>query len=265
MFGRNDAPGPGVSKDGPKVRDFFLFFELYGRKFWIYCMLGLLYTCCMLPFLYASFVLYFITEGTALGIILSPTLLGMCIFAPGLVYVIRNYSWEKHSWYVRDYFRNVWQNLKQSLLMFIIDVIVFTVLLTAIQSYLLWNQLYLAGVCFALLLFVMSVHTYIYVIMVTFNMKLFAIIKNAVILTMAKLPVNFMLMVCAIVAFYASFLTQAFAYAVVTLITVPFVALMLTFFPSRVVKKLMIKEKESVKVETLFDDNSDEVKVHRLR
>ena len=43
-------PGKGVEKDEPQKKAFFRFFELYGRKFWRYVLINLIYLAVLLPF-----------------------------------------------------------------------------------------------------------------------------------------------------------------------------------------------------------------------
>lgn len=61
-------PGPGVDKNGPKKKRFFLFFELYFRKFWKMIELNLLFLVCCIPI---------VTIGPAIA---------------GMTYVLRNYA-----------------------------------------------------------------------------------------------------------------------------------------------------------------------------
>lgn len=48
-------PGKGVEKDAPKKHGFFLFFELYGRKFWKFIEVNIIYLVVLLPILMAVY------------------------------------------------------------------------------------------------------------------------------------------------------------------------------------------------------------------
>ena len=68
----SSKPGPGVSKNEPKKKRFFLFFELYSRKVAKLILANLLYVLVSLPV---------VTQGLAQA---------------GLTFVTRNYVREKH-------------------------------------------------------------------------------------------------------------------------------------------------------------------------
>ena len=75
--------GPGVSKNEPKKKRFFLFWELYFRKFFKLILAGLLYLVVSIPI---------VTIGLAQA---------------GLTFVKRNYSREKHVFLPSDFFDTI--------------------------------------------------------------------------------------------------------------------------------------------------------------
>ena len=58
LFSFNYAkPGPGVDKNAPKKKGFFLYFEIFRRKFFKLLQANMLYFLCSLPFLAIIFFL----------------------------------------------------------------------------------------------------------------------------------------------------------------------------------------------------------------
>ena len=165
-------PGPGVDKDGPKKKRFFLFFELFGRKFWKLIELNLLYVLCCIPI---------VTIGPA-----------TC----GLVYILRNFANEKPVFMVSDFFDAFKSNFKQGFALGILDILTSGVVGFALLWYIANQNLSIAmaiplGICILVLLILMFMRFYTYLMAVTVELPVRFIIKNSFIFSFLGLKTNF--------------------------------------------------------------------------
>ncbi len=92
--------GPGIDKNAPKKRGFFVFFEIYGRKFWKLFQANALFLFVNLPL---------VTRGLA---------------DVGLCKITRNFAREKHAFVKEDFFETIKNNWKQALPVGIINLLV---------------------------------------------------------------------------------------------------------------------------------------------
>lgn len=156
LFGFFDftKEGPGIKKDAPKKKAFFVFFETYFRNFWRFILINVVYACLSLPI---------ITGGMA---------------SAGLTNVARNIARDKHSFGISDFFETIRKNWKQSLAVGIINTVLTAIIGFSVyiyfNSYLneetksLFNLVgfvisMLIAVIFAIMQF------YLYTLMITFN------------------------------------------------------------------------------------------------
>ncbi len=137
-----------------------------------------------------------------LNIVFSLALVGIQLVVCGPVqaginYIFRNYAKEEHAFIWFDFKEQAKKNMKQSIITSLISTGVFIVLSVNIWSYssgLIFSNALVNGVLTALfstmlVLFAMM-QMYIYPIMVTFQLKISQIYKNAFLFTAAKLPSN---------------------------------------------------------------------------
>ncbi len=152
--------GPGVSKDGPQKKRFFLFFEIYFRKFTKIVLLNLIYVLVCLPI---------VTIGPATA---------------AMAYCMRNFTREEHA-DISDFFDQFKKNFWQSLLVSVIQLVCFGVITFGLFFYYSLmsqgNVLGFFGFCVALMAAVLFVFMsyYIYMLIVTFKQTLRQLIKNS--------------------------------------------------------------------------------------
>ena len=234
LFSFNYAKaGPGVSKDAPKKKGIFLYFELLGRKFFKLCQATMLCTVCSIPyfvlmtlFLYTFFGGYlsqiitglFSGEATMQAnaeflTILTSSVIAMLLFclwgsgpaSAGFAYITRCFTREEHAWILSDFFKKFKENFKQSIILVIIDFVCVFFIFNAIIQY---RSMYAAQNSFVMLLLmylcIMSfiiytfMHFHIYQIMVTFECKFIDLLKNSLLLALGKAPLNLFLSVFVI-------------------------------------------------------------------
>lgn len=214
-------PGPGVPKDAPPKNRFIVFFEVLFRKFWRLVTLNIVYFICCIPI---------ITIGPATA---------------GFTYVLRNFSREEHSWVWSDFKEHAFKNFKQALIISVIELVVIVV---GFVNFRFYSQMgatnaflgYLKYVIIAMGIIFMMMRFYIYPMLVTFNLSIKQVLKNAFIFAIIKLPQNFlMLIVCAAV------MLGFYYYLLIGILLTPFIVLsvlglMINFFVYPTMQKYMI-------------------------
>ncbi len=209
IFTKNYAKaGRGISKEEAAQRNYF---DILFRHAFDFMKINMLFMLVNILFISAAVVFmapYFsdlqsIVKAYMSGeIMLLPILpfvpfIFMGPFIAGLTYVLRNWARQEHAFWASDFFEHSWKNALQGLLMSFISTVVTYLFLTAVVFYLRTEMpktfvLIMAGIIATLLL---SVNLYTYPMMVTFDMKLSAILKNAWIFAVAKLPQNLFFLV----------------------------------------------------------------------
>lgn len=211
LFGNFDKPGPGVSKDEPKKSAPVRFFEVLWRKLSKLVQLNLIF---MIPFLVvvALMVGIFIMPAThlffqtaLLGVVDLYILYAMPVplillspFTAGLAYVTRNFAREEHAFVWSDFWDAVKGNWKASLLNGVIVYVAYVVLSFSIFFYsnqMSSNWLFAIpfGICCMLGIMMLFAQYYIPVMIVTFDLKLRHIYKNAFIFSILGLLRNLMI------------------------------------------------------------------------
>lgn len=130
------------------------------------------------------------------------TMLSSGPLSAALSYVMREFTREKYVWVWSDGRDKIKENLKQGFAVLVIDLAVFvfvpiavifyTQLASAEPSLQLVSTILTYVLILAALIYTMM-HPYIFQLMVTFDSKLGEIFKNALIMTLAHLPVNLLL------------------------------------------------------------------------
>ncbi len=152
--------GPGVSKDGPQKKRFFLFFEIYFRKFTKILLLNIIYVLLCIPI---------ITIGPATA---------------AMTYCMRNFAREDHA-DISDFFeqfkKNFWQALGVSIIQGICAVAIIFGLVFYYSLMAHDNVFGFFGFCFALMgaVLFLFMSYYIYMLIVTFEQNLRQLIKNS--------------------------------------------------------------------------------------
>lgn len=154
--------GPGIRKDAPKKKAFFVFFETFFRNFFKFVSINLAYVFISLPI---------VTHGMA---------------SAGITNVTRNIARDKHSFGLSDFFETIRKNWKQSLAVGFINTII-----TALLGFAIWfyNESYIQteqimsffGLVISLSLAAIfaMMNFYIYTLMITFDFSLKTLYKNS--------------------------------------------------------------------------------------
>lgn len=206
LFGFDyEKAGIGISKSAPKKKNFFVFFELYFRKFWKLVKLNIITFLFCLPI---------VTIGPALA---------------GMTKVLRNYILERNSFIFHDFWKGFSKNLKKSIPVGIADVLFAVSAYSSLIIYpemasssesggILFIILCIISLSFAMTLLIMNF--YIMPMIIATDLKLINIIKNSFFLTCVALKKNFItlviIMVISLVIVIMTLLTP------LTIIVIPF-------------------------------------------
>ena len=265
-------PGPGVPKDEPQKPGIVRFFTVYFRKFWKIVSLNAFYFIAAIP---AFVILYFVgtyflygpisamlpgvNEGAdalavvkiilmyAMGV---TVVIGIGPFTAGMTHILRDMSREQHAWVLSDFWQYTKENWKQGLATYLINLLVLLLGMTNLVFYAYQPQSLQFTIFLSIVIVILTVFAlmqpYVYTLMVTFDMKLGKLYKNAFLLTVIRLPQN-LLVYLAGMAFVLlllvlmDFFPQALVVMPFFIFTTPW--LMFVFNSFSVTKKFMIDEK----------------------
>ncbi|MGI6283947.1 MULTISPECIES: YesL family protein [Caproicibacterium] len=209
LFSNYNRPGPGISKNEPKPNRFVHYWQIFGRHFWDFIKLNLLFAVPAILLLVAFVVIDAKTKSILLA---GLPLIALSPFLAGLTYETRNYIREEHVFILHDFFQKLKENWKQFLSNGIICYLVYGTLSIAIPFYAsAQNQKQLGmpiiiaafAISFAILFIFTSMQFYIPLQIVTFNMKLSQMYKNAGIFAISALGWNLIAFaISAVLAFF---------------------------------------------------------------
>lgn len=224
MFFRNyNVPGKGVQKRSPDEPRINIFRDVFPRKLWNLFKLNLLYLLASLPFFLVTMIVAGIisiplTEGLPAGMnaveigtydilirvfvtFLFMVFLGFGPITAGFIHIIREHASERPCWLLSDFFGKAKENFKQSIVVFLLDLLAVYVLTVGFRFYgQSGNRVFQYVILLIALIFIMM-HTYIYPIMITFRLPLKHILKNSLLMTMGKAPVNLLILLLNIIIY----------------------------------------------------------------
>lgn len=195
--------GKGVQKGGPKKKPFFLFWEIFGNKFWKFFQINLIFTLFCLPV---------VTFGPALA---------------AMTQVMRKFVIGEPIFVFHEFKEAFKKNFKQSIGVGIVDIGLVILIIYNINFYIasieadqsFQNKAMLAlSLAFGFIIYMM--HFYIYPQIVALNLKMPQIIKN-----------SFLLMILGIKRSFAGFFATA-AIVVIMALGYPYSLLALPLVPA---------------------------------
>ena len=271
LFNNYSKPGPGVSKDAPKKKGIFLYFELLGRKFSKLFNLNLLYFVCSLPMFILYFLIYFFTTFNLVGLLkfsyeemilaqsilslflssVSLLLLGSGPASAAMAYVLREYSKEEHVWLMSTFFSKMKENFKQEMIVTVIDLVFVFLASFAFIFYFTQAASSLVFTC---------AHFYIHQLIVTFENSLKDIFKNALLLTLSSLYKNILFTALFIGILYLTYvLHPVVALLLYAVILISVLRFGVEFNVHSVIRKTVPAvceaEEKEIDEESLFEDS----------
>ena len=219
-----ESSGAGINKNAPKKKRFFVFWELYFRKFWKMVALSLLYFLFCIPV---------ITVGPATA---------------ALVKILKNYSIEKNAFLFSDFWDAFRSNFLQAFPVGLLDLVFGFCVAVALEWYpkmAAENSLYyvMLGLTLSVTLTVTIMNFYAFLMISVTNIKLGKILKNSFFLTAVAIKKNlltfFIVLGVIIVQVLLCILNLAFI-LMVPLVTLSFVWFIIVFNSYPVIQKYVI-------------------------
>lgn len=235
--------GKGVNPEDLERGPLPTFFGILGRKFWKLIPINLLYVIFSLPALVLAFfgssylvqaifpgldmtlvesaagaakdaddaLVLQVFEMTIIFFLFAMMLAGLAliIIGPihaGIVYVLRNYSREEHSFIWSDFKEHALSNLKQSLASSIISLLVTVVFVVNLyfyrQSDFVSNDM-IRSILLTVIVLMFAIwcimQMYLYPMMVTFKLTLKQMYKNSFFFAILKLPMNILMLFLSLI------------------------------------------------------------------
>lgn len=272
LFQNYSRPGPGVSKNQPKKKPFFLFFELLVRKFWDLIKLNLLF---LIPTVLAVVMMLYLSSVTRLlPVILIPLVL-LSPFAAGLTFVTRNYAREEHAFILSDFLSAVKNNWLAFLINGMVCYAVYMIISFSLNFYIMQlktNSMFYVPMFLCLVVSVLFLFAqyYVPVLIITFDLKLSQIYKNSFIYAFLGLGRNILLTVILFVVIFAVYvmtqwtpLTFMIALLIIVFLLFAFCMFLINFTVYPLVHKTMIEpyvKKEENDDDKLFVEDDDNYK-----
>jgi uncharacterized membrane protein YesL len=260
-------PGPGVPKDAPPKPGLIVFFEIFFRKFWHLVKLNMLFFLFNLPaFILLPFIvqIYFpslnnnseLLEWNPYALVTYLLLGSIFIFIPvltvgpaqsGFTYVLRNFAREQHAFLWSDFKEHALKNLRQSTIICLIDLVVIVIAGVDLNFYFRVSKSSLllsiiTGVTLLVLLIYIMMHLYIYPQLVTFELSIKQIYKNAFIFAIIKFFPNLLIIALCSALVVLPLLLSAVGIPLVFLITMSTIGLIINFYVYPVLKKYIINK-----------------------
>jgi len=257
-------PGPGVNKDEPQKAPFFLFFELFFRKFWNLIKLNIMYFIFNIPALVwmIFWFVYFIDksfDSDPLNDLLFKFFIGaIFILIPtvtvgpaqcGFTYILRNYARQEHAFLWWDFKENAKKNMKESLIITLIDWVIYVIMLVNFRFYSLSNGDIVMTIAngFFIIAFIvyMMMHMYIYPMLVTFKLSVKQVYKNALLFALMKFIPNLgILLICAVIVFATFSIGSILGILLLCVITYSLIGFITNFYVYPQLKKYMMDKAE---------------------
>jgi len=213
IYGNPNKPDLEVEENQNPIKAFF---EVLKIKLWDLVKLNFLFVLFMLPTVIWMWINFQVmtSEGVTSDMIdstlfmfflgLIPCLLIIGVGLPSLNYIVKSYAKEFHVWMMDDFIEKIKENWKQSLAyMFILGLVIF-LMYFGIRAYTIFEETIKMAQIFKGVLYVMAglilfSTTFVFPLMVTFELKLKHLIRNSVLLTIAKLPQTLLILVVTII------------------------------------------------------------------
>ncbi len=284
-------PGPGVPspEDAPKKARILVFFEILQRKFWNLIKVNLMFNIFNLPaiilgmfaalFLFPNIIPEALGNADALvsDIFLKFILLSALLCIPmitvgpaqaGFTYILRNYCREEHAFIWGDFKEHALKNFKQSMLVSVIGFFATLLMIWSIRAYIILgggNLIMTIGTTLMIMMFVifMIMHMYIYPMLVTFNLTIKQLYKNALIFAIIKLIPNIGILLLCLLIIFLTFgmiipFSQIIGLILYVFLTVSLIGMITNFYVYPKLMKFMIREEEKPEIEDEDEYEEDE-------
>lgn len=293
-------PGKGVDKNEPKKKGFFLFFDVLIHKFTKFLGANCLYTMTSiiwiaLLYFFGGIVLSStgivghiadaisaVESGISADEIQGSVMVtlqlafAVSIFAlwgsgpasAAYAYINRCFTRGEHTWVMSDGVDKFKENFKQGMFVVIADAVVLVFGINAAHFYWMFYVsthsfiwMFLTYVTVLVLIIYTLMHPYIYQIMVTFECKIGALYKNALLITLAKLPGTLITLAAGVAVLVLCF---TFLNPIAAALLIAVFGLCLTrypgeFYAARVIERSILKDmkEKQPKIEYVGEEEAE--------
>lgn len=211
-----------------------LFFDILGVKYGHLVKLNLVLAACLLPLALWTWVNFLITadltfqERAFYKIIYTAGLIPcLCLLAAplaGIIYLIKNFTQDKHVWLWKDFVQHTKSNAKQAVLYMLVYSAAILIGQVVLYTYTIIMELstltaVLRGVYIAIYVLIILSAIYAFPMMVTYKLKLKHIIKNSILFTIGSLNTTVLAPLLALIPFALFFgLSLIWNFGIVVLI-----------------------------------------------
>ncbi|MDD3840043.1 MAG: hypothetical protein PHP06_05660 [Clostridia bacterium] len=221
-----------------------LFFEVLSVRFWKLIQLNLLYSV----FCLSLFAIFMTLQGfvkfdlTYIFLLVSAVVMGPA--TAGLTYVLKKFAQDEHAWVWSDFKKAALRDLKPSIAIMLINVVLYILFRVnlnfyrqmAVNNNTLFMVLFFLMIGIAVVFFMMNV--YIFPLLVSYELSVKDIYKNAFIFTVVKLPYTFLIaLLCAAIIFFSTYIPLTII--LIFVFTISFVGLIINSFANYVFDELM--------------------------
>ncbi len=279
-FYNYSKPGRGINKADLEKAGASLYFDIFFRRIWKMIILNIMYLVVSIPAIVISLIIssYFVTAlasfaginiaENATGIFLLNILFSIVFFqvtgsgpaSAAKSYVLRKYVKDTHAWVYSDFFENIKSNFKQGICVYIINMLLTATLMFSYISYSYMWKNSLGNILAIIIILTATVFVmmqmYVYQLMSSVELKVKYIYKNALALTIIKLPWNILVMALTLLIMFLvySIAMRVHLICVLFILALYFVLISFTqiFMTNNVMKKYVIEpslllEKENEK------------------
>lgn len=261
FFGGYDKPGKGITEEDLNKKGIALYIDILIRRFWKLVGINMIYLVASIPAILISwavsaFLLALLQNsiGNALSI---DALLVMQMFTTGVLllftgsgaasvgmsYVVRKYVNDTHAWVFSDFFDSFKSNFLQGTIIYIINLFVVTAIFVSLIFYNFLMEGIMATVLSSILLVVgvifIMMQMYIYPMAACFKLKTKDVYRNALLLTLGKLPWNVLAFAVTIVfiSVLSYIISEAYAIFIIIMGLYSFAVYTQIFMTNNIVKK----------------------------
>ncbi len=220
-------PGPGVDKNAPEKLRIWQFFEIFWGQLSKLSLMNMIYFIAMIPLVLGLFLCFefnidaplFIAlptnaDGVATIELAGLILIVVSVFVSfpatvGFTFVMRNIQRREHAWIWHDFIKHIKANYKKGVINGVVTLLVYYLLFNAHALYYSqavfgsgYANTFLAMIMVALMVLFTWAQFYVNTMIVTFDLKLKDIYKNALLFAISKAPLNILVsIICLILAF----------------------------------------------------------------
>lgn len=212
----------GVGKNQSNKSNFAKFFEIFFRKFWKLMSLNVLYLIFCIPI---------VTIGPATA---------------AFTKILKSYCQERNVTMLSDFIDAFKKNFKQSFIIGLIDILLVAIFVISVPYYFeLANKssffIFTLGISIFTIMILVMMHFYLYLMIVSTELKLSQILKNSLILAISELKKNaitFFITLLVIAIFVA---TSPYSIPIIPFMPLSFLGLMICFNTYPIIRKQIIQ------------------------